>query len=194
MGDITYWNKFYSNNNTDHILDCSDFCNFIMDHFKDTKNISNVLDCGCGNGRDSYALANTYNVDGVDSSGYIPCNKNNVNFSDRDFVTMDKRKYELIYSRFTFHSITDDQILLFLDSINNNSYLVIETRSLKGEDDDVFHGKTHFRNYTDLNKLRDILTLKNFEITHINEDKGLAKYKDEDPICIRVICKKMNAL
>jgi tellurite methyltransferase len=190
LNEIKYWNNFYLNNNIQY---CSAFCNFIMDFFKNNKHIVNVLDCGCGNGRDSYQLSTCYLVDGVDSCGFIPINKNNANFSCNDFVTMDKTKYDLVYSRFTFHSITNEQQLLFLDSININSYLVIETRSIKSMDDDVFHGKEHFRNYTDLDYLKNILTERHFEIIFINEDIDMAKYKNENPICIRVICKKLEA-
>ena len=42
-----------------------------MDYFKD-KNILNILDCGCGNGRDSNALSN---VDTVDNCGFLPNDK-----------------------------------------------------------------------------------------------------------------------
>ena len=78
-----------------------------------------------------------------------------------------------------------------IDSINVNSYLAIETRSKKGEDLDVVHGKTHFRNYTDYNYLKDILKSKNFDIIFIAEGVNMAIYKNENPICIRVICKKI---
>jgi len=185
--DKKYWENFYSNKNNN--INCSDFCKFVMNYFKD-KPVLNVLDCGCGNGRDSYALAKMYKVDGVDNCGFLPTNINNVNFLIDDFVTIDKSKYDLIYSRFTFHSITNDQHMSFLDSIDVNSYLVIETRSKRGENDNVFHGKTHYRNYTDLGYLKNILTLNNFEIMFILEGINLAKYNNEDPICIRVVCKK----
>lgn len=187
FNDKKYWENFYS---TDKNIGCSDFCIFIMDYFKD-KNILNILDCGFGNGRDSYALSNISNVDGVDNCGFLSTNTNNVNFYIDDFVTINKSKYDLIYSRFTFHSITNEQQISFLDTINVNSYLAIETRSKKGENDYVFHGKTHYRNYTDITYLKNILTIKNFEIIFIMEDINFAKYKNENPICIRVICKKL---
>jgi hypothetical protein len=188
MDDIKYWENFYS---TDTIIKCSDFCIFVMNYFIHlNKNLLNVLDCGCGNGRDSYALSNIYNVDAVDNCGFLPTNRNNVKFYTDDFVTMNKNKYDLVYSRFTFHSITNEQHISFLDTIKDNCYLVIETRSKKSENDSVFHGKTHYRNYTDLEYLKTILTFKKFEIIYIMEDINLAKYKNENPICIRVICKK----
>lgn len=188
MTEQNYWKEFYFNHKQNKI-ECSNFCNYILNYFKN-KNIKNVLDCGCGNGRDSYALSNIYIVDAVDNCGFLPSSKNNVTFFTDDFVTLDKSKYDLIYSRFTFHSITDNQHNIFLDTIDNNSYLVIETRSKKGEDYDVFHGKTHYRNYTDLEYLKKLLLSKNFEIIYIEENINFAKYKNENPICIRVICQK----
>uniref|UniRef100_A0A6C0JVC9 Tellurite resistance methyltransferase TehB-like domain-containing protein n=1 Tax=viral metagenome TaxID=1070528 RepID=A0A6C0JVC9_9ZZZZ len=190
MDDKNYWQIFYSTNT--HNIDCSNFCIFVMDYFKD-KNILNILDCGCGNGRDSYALSIISNVDAVDNCGFLNTNTNNVKFYMDDFVTMNKSKYDLIYSRFTFHSITNDQHNSFLDTINVNSYLAIETRSTKGEKDSVFHGKTHYRNYTDIDYLKNILTLKNFEILYIMEEINYAKYNNENPVCIRVICKKKES-
>ena len=38
--------------------------------------------------------------------------------------------------------------------------------------------------------VKNLLTLKKFEIILIMEDLNFAKYKNENPICIRVICKK----
>ena len=187
--DTKYWENFYLNINTK--TDCSDFCNFVIEYFKNIT-ISNIVDCGCGNGRDSYALSKYYNVDAVDNCGFLPENKENVKFSKDDFVSSDKGKYDLLYSRFTFHSITDEQHALFLDSINTGSYLAIETRSKKGEEDEVFHGKSHYRNYTDLEYLKNLLKDKGFEILFIDENKDFAKYKNENPICIRVICKKVS--
>ena len=186
--EIEYWNNFY--NDKKHLIKCSDFCKFVMEYFKDYKNISYILDSGCGNGRDSYTLVSTYKVDGVDNSGFIPKNVKNLNFIKEDFVNIDKSKYDLIYSRFTFHSITNDQHQQFLNTINNNTYLAIEARSIKSIDDDLCHGKTHYRNYIDLNYLKDLLIKNNFNILFIDEGKDMAKYKDENPICVRVICKK----
>jgi trans-aconitate methyltransferase len=160
-------------------------------NYLNEKKILNVLDCGCGNGRDSYTLSNKYNVVAVDNCGVLPINKKNVKFYNDDFVTMDKTGYDLIYSRFTFHSITNEQHIYFLDSISINSYLAIETRSKQSETDHVFYGKTHYRNYTDFKYLEMLLISNNFEIIYIKEDINFANYKDENPICIRVICRKL---
>ena len=184
-----YWNNFYNTNKKIN-LKCSDFCIFVMNYFNDNKNIINVLDCGCGNGRDSYMLNNKYNVDAVDTSGFIPTSKDNLNFSCDDFVNIDKSKYNLIYSRFTFHSITNDQHKQFIDTIKPNTYLAIEARSIKGEKYDVYYGKTHYRNYIDIDYIKKLLETNNFEILVLEEGINMAKYKNENPVCIRVLCKK----
>ena len=58
-----------------------------------------------------------------------------------DFITFDKRGFDLIYSRFTFHSITNNDYENFWNSIQPGSYIAIEARSIKGESDYVYHGK-----------------------------------------------------
>ena len=149
------------------------------------------MDCGCGNGRDSYTLSKFYFTKGIDNCGFLPINNaTNINFSNEDFVNVNKENFDLIYSRFTFHSITNEQQELFLNSICPNTYLAIESRSKLSENDHVVHGKTHYRNYTDFNYLKNLLVSKTFDILLIKEDRNFAKYKDENPVCIRVICKK----
>jgi len=189
MNDQTYWNKFY--NNSTKLVNCSDFCVFVMKFFENNTEIEYVLDSGCGNGRDCYSLVDKYKVDGIDNSGFIPENKENLTFICGDFIKTDKSKYNLIYSRFTLHSITNEQHQTFLETINVNTYLAIEVRSIKGIDDNVYYGKTHYRNYIDLQYLKTILLENNFEILFIEEGIDMAKYKTENPICIRVICRKL---
>jgi SAM-dependent methyltransferase len=190
MPDQTYWHTFYSDKN--HLHDCSPFCLFVLEYFKEITTISDILDAGSGNGRDSYSLAKRYNVHGVDNSGFIPEPADNANFTSDDFVTINKDSYDMIYSRFTMHSITDEQQVTFLDTIKENSYLVIEARSKKGEDSDVYHGKTHYRNYLDFDHMKTLLMTKGFDILYEYEGTGLAKYKSEDPVCVRILCRKSN--
>lgn len=188
MDEQTYWNNFY--NNKEAKKECSDFCIFVINYFKSMNNITNIVDCGCGNGRDSYELSKKYIVDAVDNSGFIPESKKNLEFMCKDFVNMNKDAYDLVYSRFTFHSITNENHNDFLNTIKEGTYLAIEARSSKGIDEYVHHGKTHYRNYIDCNYLEDLLMKNKFEILFSEEGKGMAKYKDEDPICIRIICLK----
>ena len=183
-----YWNIFYNSSQLES-HSASNFCMFIMNYFNDIK-LFKILDAGCGNGRDSFHLASKYNVIGVDNSGYKPTDTENCKFQISNFVTMDKNGYDLIYSRFTFHSITNNDHKLFLESINRHTYLCIETRSDKGIMNDRYHGDTHYRNFTNLEYIKQLLNDNNFKIMYIEENINFAVYKNEDPICIRVICKK----
>ena len=192
--DKHYWETFYNKSNLTQ--ECSDFSKFVIDYFNNNNNnnnnkIINVLDCGCGNGRDSYKLSTKYKVLGIDNNGYIPSNIENVQFINDDFITKEKSNFDLIYSRFTFHSITNEQQVIFLDSIKLNTYLAIETRSDISKNITEYYGKTHFRNYTNKDYLEKLLIKKNFKIYYIKEDIDMAIYKNENPVCIRVICKKL---
>lgn len=179
-----YWNTFYKNNSVP--LEPSSFALFVHDYFKDTQ--MNILDCGCGNGRDTYFFSKYHNVLGIDNSNKPK--ETNCKFIVDDFCIFDKSEYDMIYSRFTFHSITNEQQELFLKSIKPNSYLCIETRSDKSYNIEKEYGDNHYRNYTNIDYLKNLLNKYNFEIQFIDENKGFSKYKNEDPICIRVICIK----
>jgi len=151
-----------------------------------------ILDAGCGNGRDSKCLSTKYKVTGVDNCGININDAENFNFLDESFITVNKDPYDLIYSRFTFHSITNKDHLDFLSSIKPNTYLAIEARSTTGCNKQEYHGKTHYRNYIDITYLQKILVSNKFEILFIKEDNNMAKYKTENPTCVRVICKKID--
>ena len=187
--DKEYWKKFYEKK--PELQNCSDFCTFVINYFKYNKNINSVLDAGCGNGRDSFVLSKNYKVTGADNCGYILNNEDNFNFIKEDFVNMNKNNYDLIYSRFTFHSINNEDQEKFLKTINSNTYLAIEARSNKGMEEDVYFGKSHYRNYIDLNYFENLLKQNNFEIMYIKEGIDMAKYKNENCVCIRTICKKL---
>lgn len=190
-----YWNNFYKNFN---YIEPSSFAIFILEYLQ-LLNIAQsnkkfkILDLGCGNGRDSYYLSKKYNVIGIDISNKPQADELNdilnCEFVLGDMITYDKTDFNLIYSRFTFHSITDEQQENLIKSIKPNTILCIETRSIKGLNTFRLHGDSHYRNLTDIDKLKELLFKYNFEISYIVESDGLAIYKSENPICIRVICK-----
>lgn len=185
--DVNYWSDFYSSN---HTLESSNFCKYILEYFgsKDLK----VLDAGCGNGRDSYALAQAYTVTGLDSAEYIPEGNANCSFVTGDFCDYDKTSFDVIYSRFTLHSINDEQQESFLSSITRKgTYVCIECRS----DGDVNtvreHGDDHYRNFVNFNRLNSLLVELGFKVLVSEEGTGFAPYKSEDPVCVRFIAEKV---
>jgi tellurite methyltransferase len=188
--DTNYWDNFYKQNN-DIFNQPSSFCKFIMDYFKKYKNLQ-ILDAGCGNGRDSYYLSNKYKVVGMDTSLADIKDNDNCKFIKCDFCTYDKSNFNLIYSRFTFHSISNKDHTVFLKSITKSgTFLCIETRSDKSINSIRIFGDTHYRNFTNLTYLKNLLEKYKFEIKYIEENNNFAVYKKENPICIRVICKKI---
>jgi ubiquinone/menaquinone biosynthesis C-methylase UbiE len=184
----TYWSNFYKQfNNTQQ----SNFATFVKQYFDNDKyKCSNLLDCGCGNGRDSYYFSKYFNVTGIDTS-FIPNNISNCNFSNENFCNYNKTGYDVIYSRFTFHSITDEQHEDFLCTIKSGQFLCIETRSTKSKTIDKVYGDNHFRNYTDKEYIINLMNKYNFDILYICETNDIAVYKDENPYCIRLIAKKI---
>jgi tellurite methyltransferase len=187
--DTNYWNEFYNKKQLELIP--SDFCLYVMDYLKSTNNEKiKILDAGCGNGRDSYHLSKKYLVDGMDIS-YKPDDTELCKFKQDDFTTCDKTNYDMIYSRFTFHSITNEQQETFIKSIHPGTLLCIETRSDKGKNDNRYYGDDHYRNFTNVKYLKKILDTNGFEILYIEENNDFAVYNDENPICIRVICNKV---
>lgn len=182
-----YWGEFYKTFST---LECSSFCNYVIDYVSNT-NIKNVLDAGCGNGRDAYRLGKFYDVTGIDISSYIPESNEKCSFIEGDFCTHDKDNYQLIYSRFTFHSITNEQHKIFLSSIKKTgTILCIECRSDKDKDEFKVHGVDHYRNFINSKYLIDLIKKYDFDIEYIEEGRGFAPYKNEDPVCIRIIARK----
>jgi SAM-dependent methyltransferase len=204
-----YWQEFYKNY---EFIEPSNFAIFVK-NFLDNEVLDNtalnqnrnieisgneqpvvankkLLDCGCGNGRDSYYLSKYYDVTGIDTS-FKPSDISNCSFKINDFCEYEKNEFDIIYSRFTFHSITNEQHEIFLNSICRNQIVCIETRSVLSRECIKTHGEDHYRNHTDKTYIIDLLRKHNFDILYICEKDDIAIYKNENPICIRIIAKKM---
>ena len=194
--EIDYWSDFYST--VDIPKTNSNFSNFVINFLKNEiiHNLLNkkfndliCLDCGCGNGRDSYYMSKYFKVTGVDNS-ICPQESLNCDFYKTDFCTLKKDGFDVIYSRFTFHSITNEQQLEFIKSLVNGQILCIETRSDLGNTDFREHGDNHYRNYTNKVQFINLLNKYNFDILYLSETNDVAIYKKENPICIRLIAIK----
>ena len=186
--DTKYWSTFYTG---EHTLEPSAFSQFVLDFFWDQDQL-NILDVGCGNGRDSYALAKKHNVTGIDTSSYLPEATDRCNFETADLTTYDKADFNLIYSRFSFHALDDKQQLTFLKSIRKpGTYLAIECRSDVGIDELRVHNKRHFRNFVSHQRLDNQLSRLGFIGLYAMESTGFAPYQTEDPVCIRTIVQKI---
>lgn len=212
MDDKKYWTEYYSKNSKP--TDASTFAKFVLPELDENKNL---IDLGCGNGRDSiYFAQNNLNVIAIDQVqeevDYLNENhkEENITFVCDDFTNLTNTKndvinetdFDYIYSRFTFHSINEAKENRTLDwiasNLNDEGCFLLEARSMN---DPMFRqGKvlsetenftTHYRRYMDLDKIIEKLESRNFEIIYKIEDNDLAVYKDDNPYVIRIIAKKL---
>ena len=211
MDDKHYWTEYYKNNSEP--TDRSTFAEFVLPNLEKNKTL---LELGCGNGRDSiYFADNDINVIAIDQAENEVkflndfYKKDNLLFVCDDFTDLKNstnsaikdNEFDYIYSRFTFHSISEKKEDRTLDWIENNiktgGCFLLEVRSIN---DPMFkEGRllsenenftTHYRRYLDLNTIVGKLERRNFEIVYKIEDKDLAPYKDDNPYLIRIIAKK----
>lgn len=207
MNNKDYWRKYYSTNYKP--TPQSGFAEFALPYLKKA---NNLLELGCGNGRDCiYFSTNGINCVGVDQISdeidFLNENfsNNNLKFVCDDFTDLKDKAlldthFDYIYSRFTFHSIdekNEDKTLKWISQYLKNGMLFVEARSindamyLEGERISENENFTnHYRRYISLNTFSDKLEDFGFEILYKKEDNNLAKYKNDNPYVIRVIAAK----
>jgi len=181
--DEQYWNNFYKNS---HLLKPSSFTKFVKPFLPKS---GKIIEFGCGNGRDTYHWAKEgYTIVGIDSSNQ-PMNKTNVTFIKSDLIKYTRNYncnlYDIVYSRFFLHSINNTEIDLLL---NWSSGLFIA--EFRAKEDVPLLYPNHYRNLIDGNDFLNLLIEKQFNIIHYSKSNGVAKFKQENPIVIRIIAKK----
>ncbi len=103
----------------------------------------------------------------------------------------------IVYSRFVLHSLDLEQETQFLTSLskymNIGDVVYFEFRSEEDVNTDKYFGNTnHFRRYVDSERFSmDMIEKYGFNITYSITGKGMAKYKNEDPVVTRVIATKL---
>lgn len=205
--DIEYWNKFYESN--PKIEHPSLFAESIIGGLDKNKNI---LELGCGNGRDSIFFASKgLNVTAIDASDKAieklqkKCNIGNICFICDDFVcspTLFVGQYDYCYSRFSLHAINAEQeselIKNIYGALKEKGQFFIEVRSIH---DDIYGmGKKiaehtyiyegHFRRFIVRKELEEKLIKVGFTIKYSNEKRGFAPFGESDPPIIRIVAEK----
>ena len=209
--DTNYWNNFYTCSNQDMDM-CrpSPFAQYVLPHLTTG---GKLLELGCGNGRDCTFFANQgIHVTALDMSEIAVSSLQNREvisgslqvFCD-DFVCSVKLvdgEYDYVYSRFTLHSINEEQENQLLQnvfvSLKEGGKFFIEVRSIL---DDIYGlgeqvGRNsyiyndHFRRFIVLDELIQKMLEVGYVITLAEEKRGFAPFKNEDPIVIRVIAEK----
>ncbi len=204
MNDKNYWESYYEKHSTPWKE--SPFAAFVWEYLEEWKEI---IELWCWNARDSLYFYNkwlkVFAVDQCENEINF-LNKNywadNLLFHAWDFTRLEEGKsYNYIYSRFTLHSInleSENRVLEWgFNNLESWGKFFLEARSIK--DDLCWEWKKvsnnsyvtdHFRRF--LNYEDFILKLEKiwFDIEFKVESNGLAVYKEEDPVVIRVIASK----
>lgn len=177
MNNQKYWEKFYKKFK---VTRPSDFAKFCLKYFTHGQK---VIDLGCGNGRDSYYFVNHgLSVIGIDMATCPKYTKNAIFFTN-DFTHYDSFIHP-VYGRFFLHSISNEQISYLFSKARN--MLLLEFRD-KADHPMIYK---HLRNHVDGNTILKELVENNFDILFYQKSKGLAKFRNEDPLICRVIAKR----
>jgi len=207
--DKEYWSSYYKSLN--HVLKPSLFARYVMSDI--IKEHLSLVELGCGNGRDAICFANeNINVLAVDQcEDEIKLLNNrykqlqNIEFVSGDFSKLDDgRNFDIVYSRFTLHSVSKEQESRTLNwayrNLNLNGCFCIEVRGEKNEiykkgekvigEENAFILDGHYRRFLNFDELCNSLAQIGFTIEYASEEKGFAPFNGEDETYIRVIAKK----
>ncbi|MGB0868775.1 MAG: class I SAM-dependent methyltransferase [Flavobacteriales bacterium] len=207
INDKAYWSQFYANQ--DQVpKKPSMFAEFLLtsNYIKENQNI---LELGCGNGRDSiYFAKNNLNVIAIDqceNTTKILNDINNITSYSADFTrleTMQDKDLDIIYSRFTMHSIDEngenDTLKWVFSNLKAGGLFCIEARTTKDplcykgidKGNNIWFHDNHHRRFIEADVFKGKLLQLGFEILFFEEDNGFATYKTEDPIVLRCVVKK----
>lgn len=179
------WEEFYK---SFKVKKPSAFAKFARPYFKKG---SLIYDLGCGNGRDTYYLSKKCFVVGYDKN-VKPQNKKKAVFRQISFEELIRRRVKSpdgIYLRFVLHAIPTGLRWFLLDwavkILNPDGILAIEARSDKDKPP-----KGHKRWLLNFDELLRWCKRKKLTILYQAEQTGFAQFGDEDPVIIRLICKK----
>ena len=199
------WEKFYSGDA--QVFYPSEFAKTVLSQLSSG---CNLLDVGCGNGRDSMFFANNgMNVTAIDMSqeaiSHIKKREPKICAVCGDFAAMpvfDAEQYDGVYSRFFVHAITAEQEAILLErcytTLRKGGKLFIETRCIEDElcgagdrvSDTEWVLDGHYRRFIVPEQL--IARLSALKFTRIQSvcAKGFAPFQNADPIILRIMAEK----
>lgn len=204
--DKSYWESYYKEHEKPSAP--SRFAEFIAKEYLEPG--MKLVELGCGNGRDSVFFAqHEIFVRGVDQAeSEIRFLNSTYAHSFLEFIAADFTRLEAdvlpdcIYSRFTLHSISEEDELRVLkwakDSLAEGGILCVEVRSINdsklqdGERislcENIVDG--HYRRYLKLAAVEKQLIQLGFEVVYAEESINFAPFGNENPPVIRVVVKK----
>lgn len=211
--DGEYWDKYYARESgalsEPSLFARTMFCKY-MQKEKD------LIELGCGNGRDSiYFAENGLYVIGIDSSQIAIKELQNKNICDNctfvcdDFVDIEalyQAQYDYCYSRFTLHAINEQEETRVLSKaysmLKEEGLLFIEARSVhdgkyglgQKVEKNAFILDGHYRRFIDLPELLRKLQDIGFAIVEQEESDEFAPLKGDNAVCIRVVAQRTGGV
>lgn len=207
--DKNYWKNIYSRQSE------SEMPSLFARYVAETLDIEGkkLIELGCGNGRDAIFFANANaNIKAVDQCENIIELLNirfqkvdNLSFACQDFTCLDDNdKFDIIYSRFTLHSISKEQENKVVNwayrNLKPNGKLCIEVRGQKNEiykvgepvegEPDAFILNDHYRRFINFETFCAELKGIGYSLDFAKEQKGFAPYNGDDETYIRIIATK----
>lgn len=204
-----YWVQYYHSGSAPE--EPSKFAEYVMNNY--AKPGETLIELGCGNGRDArYFAANGMSVLGVDQveAEIEELTLNNgqkdlLRYESADFTDMpdSNSPYDVIYSRFTLHSVTAKGQRSALEWSRRNlaagGKLCIETRGQKNElykkgdpvegEKNAYIFNEHYRRFVDFEDFKEEISAVGFKIIEAAEKTGFAPFEDTDYHFIRVIAE-----
>lgn len=210
--DEDYWNNYYADRAA-HFKSMDEPSLFACDMMqKYMESGKNLIELGCGNGRDSlYFAQNGLNVTGIDASQVAIDNlqkKNSLEncvFICDDFVSAEsiyQIQYDYCYSRFTLHAINEQQETQVLkkayEMLKQGGYFFIEARSVhdgkygmgKEVEKNAYIFDGHYRRFINLPELVKKLADIGFIVSEQEESAQFAPHTCENAVCIRVVSRR----
>lgn len=206
--DKNYWENYYKSIPIEQKP--SLFAQFVLANY--IKQNHSLIELGCGNGRDSVFFSeNGLNVLAIDqcveeiTTLQNTLGKDNLKFKAADFTRLDKTDiFNNIYSRFTLHSISEEQENRVIDwshnNLSENGHFFIEARGHKNElyklgekvegEEHAYIYDNHYRRFVEFETLVNKLEKSGFDVLFANEDIGFAPYKNTDYTFLRVVASK----
>lgn len=207
--DKNYWNDYYKKGLLPNIP--SLFAQYVLERY--CKPNIKLIELGCGNGRDTIFFSrNNIITTAIDQSDIaIERLRSNFNNDDRtnliidDFTTLKDFdiKFDIVYSRFTMHSITETQETNVLQwafrNLISGGFLCIEARGHKNElfkkgqptdQRNTYFFEDHSRRFINLKEFIQKMKSLDFEVIESKEEKGFSPFNDTDETFIRVVCRK----
>ncbi len=212
FNNTKYWNKFYKKHTL--IIKPSNFSQFIKKEFLKKKKIKNILEIGCGNGRDAFYFSKyATKIVSIDNSQQAIIKSKNNERMQKNIIFLKKnilsrfnvvvKNFDLIYARFFLHtinSIEEDIFLNLLKKISNKKTIVaLEFRTTK---DKLFKkGKKisknesitdHYRRFVEVSNFKNKLKKLNFKIIYFKQSVNLSNFKNDNPHLCRIVFKNVK--